>query len=601
MPQPTVRTRSDISEQYQWNAPSVFASGGEWSAEVNSLTQRIEQYNQYRGKLSDGPATLLAALQFNEEMGKASGKALIYALISQEVETTNPDAARMVGQVMGMMGNLQAAASFIDPELVQIGQEKLNEWLKIEPALQPYAHYLEDLFRKQAHLRSPEVEELLGSLSPAFYNTSNTQSMLTNADFRFPPAKGADGQEIPVTQGTYEEILAGRDREARRTAFESYNGTYLNFKNTLASNLNSSIQQNVFTMRARRYPSTLAMSLDANNIPLDVFHNLVDTFQKNLPTWHRYWQVRRKALGVNELHPYDIWAPISKNPPRISYEQGVEYVCQGLAPLGAEYVETIRRGCLEQRWIDVYPTAGKTSSQFSAGWPGTHPFIVLSYDDTIFSLSTLAHELGHSMHSYLTWQNQPFIYSQYSLFAAEVASNFHQAMVRAHLLNTQSDPDFQIAVIEEAMANFHRYFFIMPTLARFELEMHERAERGQGLAADDLNARMADLFEEGYGGQMHVDREQVGITWATFGHLYQDYYVFQYTTGISGANALSRRILAGDTGAVERYLGFLKTGAAIYPIDALKRAGVDLSTPAPIEETFEVLSGLVDRLEKLTA
>jgi oligoendopeptidase F len=223
----------------------------------------------------------------------------------------------------------------------------------------------------------------------------------------------------------------------------------------------------------------------------------------------------------------------------------------------------------------------------------------MNYDDTIFSFSTLTHELGHSMHSYFTWQNQPLIYSNYSLFVAEVASNFHQAMVRAYLLETNPDPDFQISVIEEAMDNFHRYFFIMPTLARFELEMHQRAERGEGLTADDMIARMAELYAEGYGNEVELDHERDGITWATFGHLYQDYYVYQYATGISAANALSRRILAGESGAAERYLGFLKTGSSLYPLDALKAAGVDLTTPMPVEETYKVLDGLVSRLEKL--
>jgi oligoendopeptidase F len=367
----------------------------------------------------------------------------------------------------------------------------------------------------------------------------------------------------------------------------------------MANNLAASIQQNVFMMQARRHQSTLGASLFENNIPVEVFHNLIETFKRNLPTWHRYWAVRRKALGVDELQPYDIWAPIATQNPTISFEQAVEWICAGLKPMGEDYTKTVRKGCLEERWIDVYPNQGKSSAQFSSGFPGTHPFIVINYDDTIFSLSTMAHELGHSMHSYLTWENQPIIYSQYSLFAAEVASNFHQAMVRAHLLNTSNDPQFQIKVIEEAMSNFHRYFFIMPTLARFELEMHEKTERGEGLTAEDMINRMAELFAEGYGEAVHVDHDRVGITWATFSHLYADYYVYQYATGISAANALASRILRGEPGAVERHLEFLKTGSALYPLDALKLAGVDLTTPQPVEEAFAVLAGLVDRLEKL--
>lgn len=601
MTETKVRTRNEIDNKYKWNAESVYPDQEAWASHADSILKSLPQLDRFKGHLAEGSKILLEAFEAVESVMQEVGKVLVYATIAHEVDTTDQGAARMYGKAMGVIGQTLAAISFVDPELVSIGQPTLQQAVEQEPGLKRYQHYIEDLFRKQEHVRSGEVEELLGMLETPFSGVSTTASMMTDADFRFPPARTQQGTEIPVTQGTFEEILAGADREARRTAWENYMDTYLAFKNTLANNLSTSIQQNVFSSRARRYPSTLEASLFQNNIPVEVFHNLIQTFQKNLPTWHRYWAVRRKALGVDTLHPYDIWAPLTDKHPRIPYEQAVEWICEGLKPMGEEYVSTVRRGCQNERWIDVYPTQNKSSSQFSAGWKGTHPFIVINYDDTIFSLSTLAHELGHSMHSYLTWQNQPMVYAEYSLFAAEVASNFHQAMVRAHLLQANSDPDFQISVIEEAMSNFHRYFFIMPTLARFELEMHERAERGEGLSADDMNARMADLFTEAYGGQMHVDRDRVGITWATFGHLYADYYVYQYATGISGANALSSRILRGEPNAAENYLGFLKTGSARYPLDALKSAGVDLSTPQPVEETFQILSGLVDRLETLVS
>ncbi|MEZ4671764.1 MAG: M3 family oligoendopeptidase [Anaerolineae bacterium] len=381
---------------------------------------------------------------------------------------------------------------------------------------------------------------------------------------------------------------------------ENYADTYLSFKNTLTSNYLASVKRDVFLARARNYKGALEASLFQNNIGREVFDNLIATYRKNIPTWHKYWAIRRKALGVDTLNPYDIWAPIAKKPPKVPYKKAVAWICEGMKPLGKAYVDALRRGCLEERWVDVYPNKGKSAGAFSFGTYDTHPFIMMSYDDGLGALSTLAHELGHSMHSYHS-SKQPYIYADYSLFVAEVASNFNQAMTRAHLFKTNSDPDFQIAVIEEAMNNLHRYFFIMPTLARFELEVHERIERGEAVTADDLITLMTDLFSEGYGKEMHVDRERVGITWAQFGHLYANYYVYQYATGISAAHALSGRILDGVPGAAENYIKFLSAGSSLYPVDALKLGGVDMATPEAVERTFAVLASYVDRLEKLVA
>jgi oligoendopeptidase F len=355
-------------------------------------------------------------------------------------------------------------------------------------------------------------------------------------------------------------------------------------------------------MRVRGYGSSLEAALSPNFIPVAVFHNLIDTFKKNLPTWHRYWRIRRQALGYDTLHEYDVKAPLTQNPPKLSYETAVDWIAQGMAPLGKEYVTALRNGALEQRWVDVYPNQGKRMGAFSSGQQGTHPFIMMSFTDDLFSLSTLAHELGHSLHSYFTWQTQPSVYSRYGLFVAETASNFNQALTRAHLFEMNDDPNFHIAVIEEAMANFHRYFFIMPTLARFELEIHQRMERGQALNADSLIELLADLFREGYGDEVVFDRDRMGITWAQFHtHMYSNFYVYQYATGISAAHALARNILEEKAGAVDNYLAFLKAGGSLYPLDALKLAGVDMTSPEPVETTFAVLSQIVDRLEQLVS
>jgi len=527
------------------------------------------------------------------------GKLYLYASMSYGVDSTDQSAAAMNDRIQGLLSKVGAAAAFLDPYLLAIGKNALDRWIKGNPGLAIYRHHAENLFRRREHVRSAEVEQLMGMLAGPFSGPNRTFSALTDADLQFKPATGADGRSLPVTQGTIDAILTGSDREARRTAWQSYRDAYLEHKNTLANTLAASVRQNVFRTNARHHSSTLEAALFENNIPVEVFHNLIAVFKKNLPTWHRYWRLRKKALGVDVLQPYDVRAAFSSDKPRIEYRQAVDMICAGLAPMGDEYVRILRQGCLNDRWVDVYPNIGKGAGAWSNGSQGTLPFICMSFTDDVESLSTLAHELGHSMHSYFTWKTQPFVYSDYSLFIAEVASNFHQAMVRAHLLKTVSDRAFQLGLLQEAMSNYHRYFFIMPTLARFELEIHQRAERGEALTAERIIGLMADLFAEGYGGEVQMDHDRVGITWATFGHLYTDYYVYQYATGISAANALSSRILAGVPGAAQDYIEFLSAGSSVYPLDALKIAGVDLTTPAPVERAFEVLKGYVERLENL--
>ena len=591
--------RSAIDKKYTWNSESMFATPEAWEAEVKSILDGIPGAKLLQGRLKSGPGVVLEALQVAQELYIRTNRVVVYAGFAHSVDTTDQQAAAMSGKAQGVTGQVMAAISYIEPELIEIGAETLHRWMQDDSQLARYAHYIDNLFRQQAHVRSAEVEELLGMLADPFSGPYTTASMMTNADFSFAPATDSAGQSVEFSEGTLWKILATDDRVARQTAWESYMNRHLEFKNSLAANLANSIKQNIFQMRARKHQSSLAASLYRDSVPVEVFHNLIETFKKNLPVWHRYFRIRKKGLGVSELQPYDMWAPLTKNRVKIPFEQAVDWIAAGMLPLGKEYVSVLRDGCFEQRWVDVYPNVGKRTGAFSWGTKGTHPFIMMSYTDEIFSLSTLAHELGHSMHSYLTWDNQPLVYSDYSLFVAEVASNFNQAMVRSHLLQVNTDRDFQISIIEEAMANFYRYFFIMPTLARFELATHEYVEHGEALNAEMMIDIMADLFIEGYGDAVTTNRQHAGITWAYFPHLFNDYYVYQYATGISGAHALSGRILRGEENAVKDYLGFLKAGSSAYPLDVLRKAGVDLASPQPVEETFAVMSGYIDKLEKL--
>jgi oligoendopeptidase F len=596
----TVPPRNKLDKKYTWNAENVFASDEAWEKEINQIMEDIPSVKQFQGRLAESSSVLLEALECIYELVLRAQKAFMYAAFSYAVDTTDQHAAGMRAKAQGMYGQVLSTVAFLQPGILKIGRKKLDAWLGQDQKLAVYKHNLDDIFRKQKHVRSAEVEEILGLVSDPLQGPGNSTSMLTNADFKFKPAKDSTGKVLDLTQGTISNLMHYPDRKARRAVYNNYMDKYIEHKNTLASNLAHSIKANVFYMRARKHDSSLAASLFDLNIPTDVFYNLIDTFKKNLPVWHRYFEIRRKALGLKKLAYYDMWAPIAKKKVKVPFERGVELICESLAPMGKEYVETVRRGCLKERWVDVYPNQGKAEGAFSWGVQGTHPFINMSYTDEVTSMSTLAHELGHSMHSYLTWQNQPFVYTDYSLFVAEVASNFHQAMMRGHLLKTVTDKNFQLALLEEAVGgNFFRYFFQMPTLARFELETHQRVERGEPLTADSMIDLMADLFAEGFGSNFDMDRERVGMTWSTFGHLFADYYVYAYATGISGAHAFAGKILRGEPNAVENYLGFLKSGSSDYSLNVLKKAGADLTTPGTVEETFAVMEEYIDRMEKL--
>lgn len=590
--------RNEIDELYKWNAESIFATPEEWEENYTAFHSMLGEFEPFKGHLGDSPESLLSYFQVNERIAKIMGKLTVYAVMSFSVDTVDQAATSRNSRARALAADWLSAISYADPEILEIPRHTLLAWMDSHPGIKTFSHYFQRLDDLRSHIRSSEIEELLGQVQDPFRSATMIHSTITDTDMRFQPAVSESGESLEIVQGNIGALLTHSDRNVRQTAWEHYADGYLSQKNSLAVCLSSGVKQNVFTARARHYPTSLHAALGPQQIPVEVFHNLIDVFKKSLGIWHRYWRLRRKALGYKSLYVYDIKASLSHENVVVPYKQAVEWISEGMAPLGEKYVTTMKKGLNEQRWVDVYPNRGKRSGAFSSGSPGTYPFIMMSYNDDVYGLSTLAHELGHSMHSHLSWETQPFIYSRYSLFVAEVASNFNQALVRAYLLEKINDRNLLIAIIEEAMSNFHRYLFIMPTLARFELEIHSQVEKGQALTAQSLNQLMADLFAEGYGDEVVMDFERVGITWAQFPiHMYMNFYVYQYATGIAGAHALSKRVLDDDPGAVDRYLLFLKTGGSLYPLDALKLAGVDLSKLEVIETAFQILDEMIDKLE----
>ncbi len=595
----TVPARADVPVESTWNHESVFPSFEAWRDEYEATSAALADTAAFNGTLSQNPARLAEWFDFHSALARRVWKLYMYPVMWQACDGNHEEIKGMLGQAQGLAGQFMAASSFDYPELLAMDEAVLLDWMKLDE-LKLYQQHIDDLLRKKKHVLSTEVEAVLGLLSDPLSRIESIRNALTDMDMTFAPANNSAGEELSLVQSTRDKLLSDSDREIRKTAWNNYADSFLKFNNTLATAYLASVKRNVVLARLRGYESVLHSKLVPNNIPIEVFHNLIDTYKKHIPTWHRYWDVRRRVMGHEAIHPYDLWAPLTTKDPKLSFADAVDMIASGMASLGADYVEALRRGCLEERWVDYAINDGKSEGAFSFGTYDSHPFIMMSFDGSLSSMSTLAHELGHSMHSHYTRAHQPFVYSHYSMFAAEVASNFNQAMVRAHLFARNNDRDFQLALIQEAMDNIHRYFFIMPTLARFEFEVHSRMEKDEPLTPETLNQIMSEFYAEGYGETMSDDPKRTGITWAQFGHLYEAYYTFQYATGISAAHALANAILAGDDAdAVGRYRNFLRAGNADYPINVLRAAGVDMSTPLAVEETFKVLEGLVDRLEGL--
>jgi oligoendopeptidase F len=597
--------RSEMDRRYTWDSESVFPTEAAWEEAADSVLARLPDLAEFKGHLGDSAEAMADWFDASERIHRLMGKLMVHATMSYSVDVGDQAAAARADRARFVAAQLGAGTSFAFPEMIAIGLPKLREWVATSPRLAHLGHYFDRLEKMQKRIRSAEVEALLTQVSDPLATALSVHGVLANADLKFEAAADSSGERHEVAQGTVAALLTSSDRVLRRSTFESYADAHLDMQHAMAASLAGGVKRDVFYARARGYASSLEAALEPAHIPVEVYHNVVRTFRKHVGTWHRYWRVRRKALGLSVLKPYDTRAQINESRLEVPYGQAVDWIAEGVSPLGEEYVRILRQGALQDRWVDIYPNRGKRMGAFSTGVMDTQPFIFMSYNDDIYSMSTLAHELGHSMHSYYARNTQPFVYSNYGLFQAETASNMNQALTRRHLLATNADPAFQIAVIEEAMSNFYRYFFIMPSLARLELEIHERAERGAPITADYLNNLMADLISEVYGSEVEVspsDRDRIGSTWAQFHtHLYSNFYVYQYATGLAAANHLVRRVAQGDSNAVDSYLAFLKSAGSMYPLEGLRMAGVDMTSPEPVEAAFATLAEMVARLDELVS
>ncbi len=592
--------RSAVPREERWDHAALFADVAAWDAGFDAVAASLPSLAAFAGTLHEGPERLAAWLERREAVERDLGQLHVWTTMASNVDSHDEEAAERDDRIRSLGARFAETTAFEQPELLAIGIDTLREWLA-HPALADRERWLQRLERAVPHVRSAEVEALLGALQTTFAGAATTHGILANAELDPAPASDGEGVEHAVTQARISTHLEHPDRTLRETAWKAYADAHLARKRTMANLLVTGARQTNLLARTRNYEDALAMTLAPLEVPREVITALLSSYERNVGVWHRWFELKRRHLGLEALAPWDVAAPVCPTPPVVTYEQSVDWLAASLAPLGNEYVDAMRMGALEDGWVDRAPNDGKRMGAFSTGWGGSKPYVMMSWTDDLASASTLVHELGHSMHSYLSWRHQPYSYARYTLFAAEVASNFNQAMMRDYLLEQRvGDRTFELAVIDETMANFGRYFLIMPTLMRFELELHDRASRGTGLSADALGELLADLFAEAYGPSVELDRERVGITWAQFHtHLYSRFYVFMYATGIAGAHAFARRIQDGTPGAAEGYLDFLREGGRLPPLDALSRAGVDLASSTPVEAAFETLARHVDRFETL--
>jgi oligoendopeptidase F len=598
MPEPL--PRAEVPADQRWDAAVLFEDIAAWDAAHAHVAARLDEVRAFRGTLAQGPARLAAWLETIEDVGRELGRLRVWATMATSVDTEDEAARERADRLTSLQTDVEEAAAFATPELLDVGLDTLRTWLA-DPALADRERWLQRIERDAPFTRSAEVEALLGALRKPFSGAARTHGLLANAELDVAPARDSDGDEHAVTQSVVATLKSDPDRTLRENAWTNYADAHLARKRTMASLLATGARQTNLSARSRGDQDALASTLRPLEVPRAVVERLLETFQDHLGVWHRWFELKRRHLGLERLRPWDVDAPVSPDPPRVGYREAIDWLSEAVAPLGTDYVATMRRGALEEGWVDRAPNRGKRMGAFSASWGGSKPYIMMSWTDDLGSASTLAHELGHSMHSYLSWRAQPYPYARYTLFAAEVASNLHQALMRGHLFRERAgDRAFELALIDETMANFGRYYLIMPTLMRFELEMHRRAEADESLAPDALSEVLAELFAEAYGPAMDLDRDRVGITWAQFHtHLYARFYVFMYATGIAGAHAVARRLTDGTPGAAAAYLAFLREGGRTPPLEALRAAGVDLATSAPVEEGFRVLAGHVDRFEAL--
>lgn len=590
--------REDIPKEETWDLEAIFPDIGSWEKAFQKVKDLVPEIEAFKGKLQESSETLFAMLKKQDELTEILYKVYVYAHMKSDEDTANSTYQALHDRAGNLATMVGSKLAFVTPEILAIDPEKLDSFLNENEELQLYRHAIDEITRTRPHVLDAEKEALLAAAGDVTDASSATFGMLNNADLKFPKIKDENGDDVEITHGRYGKLMESEDRRVRKETFEGTYAVYGAFKNTLASTLSGQIKRDNFYAAARHYKSARKAALFGNNIPESVYDNLIKTIHDHLPLMYRYVALRKKALKVDELHMYDLYAPLVQNAKiKVTYEEAKELVLKGLAPLGEDYLDVIREG-FKKRWIDVRETQNKRSGGYSGGAFGTMPYILLNWQDNINSVFTLAHELGHSMHSYYSRTCQPYPYSDYSIFVAEVASTCNEALLNHYLLETTDDKKKKLYLLNNQLEGFKATVFRQTMFAEFEHMIHEKARDGEALTADLLTGIYYDLNKTYFGGEIVVDKP-IGLEWARIPHFYYNYYVYQYATGYSAASALSTQILEEGTPAVERYKNYLKSGSSDYPIEVLKKAGVDMAEPKPVQQAMEVFGQVLDEMEQL--
>ena len=594
-----VLTRQQVPVEETWNLETIYSSDEAWESDFQALKEKVPALIGFKGRLGESAETLYEALQLRDDLSRQLHKLYTYAHMRYDEDTANSHYQALNDRAGSLASQVSAQLAFMTPELLSIDENQIEAFMEQNESLRIYRHAFDELALERPHVLTEAEEAILAQAGDVLGQSSSTFGMLNNADLKFPKVKNEKGEEVELTHGRYITFLESADRSVREGAFKAMYGTYAQYLNTFASTLSGSVKKDNFYATVRKFESARQSALHHNAIPESVYDGLVEAVNERLDLLHRYVALRKRALGLDELHMYDLYTPLVKDVEmKVSYEEAKQWMVDGLAPLGEEYVQIVKDG-LESRWVDVRETRGKRSGAYSSGAYDTQPFILMNWQDNINNLFTLAHEFGHSVHSHYTRTSQPYPYGDYSIFVAEVASTTNEALLNDHLLKTRTAKEERLYLLNNQLETFRGTLFRQTMFAEFEHMIHQAAQEGVSLTPEYLNETYLELNKRYFGDEIVID-EEISYEWARIPHFYYNYYVYQYATGISASAALSQQILEEGEPAVRRYIdNFLKAGSSDYPIEVLKAAGVDMTTKEPVLKALDQFEAVLEEMESL--